>query len=297
MMAGTLDSERTATLAAYVELAKPGITAMVAMTAAAGFLMGATSPLDVAAMAVTVVGVALSAAGTSALNMYLERDTDARMPRTQNRPIPSGRIAPGAALAYGAALWLAGLAALTAAAEPAATLSCALAGIIYVFIYTPLKSVTSLSTLVGAISGALPPVVGWLAACGEISAGALILFSILFFWQIPHFLAIAWIYRTQYASAGLSMLPVEDASGDSTARQALLHNLALLGATLAPGMLGMSGPGYLAGALALGMALLLVAAAFAVRRTEPWGRRLFLSSTAYLPILLTLLVVDRFSTG
>ena len=277
----------------FLELTKPRITIMVVFTALVGFVMGSRGGVSPSALAAVLTGVALVAAGASALNMLLERDTDALMRRTRERPLPGGRLLPLEVALFGGGLTVVGLFALywlsgaTAAAVGFATWAS------YLFVYTPLKRRTSLSTLVGAVPGALPPVIGWAAARGTVDAQAFVLFAILFLWQIPHFLAIAWIYREDYARGGLPMLPVLDPQGHLTGRQAVSHSLALLFVSLAPFAAGMSGRVYLVGAVGLGMALTVVALRAAIDRSVPAARHLFLASIVYLPVLSALLLFDR----
>jgi protoheme IX farnesyltransferase len=282
-----------AAAADYVALVKPRITAMVMLTALVGFVMGSHGPVDAAALASALVGTGLVAAGASALNMLLERRTDGLMHRTQNRPLPAGRLRPTEALAWGAVLTISGIAFLAWRSGPLAALVALLTWASYLFLYTPLKTRTSLSTVVGALPGALPPVIGWAAARGRVDAGAFVLFAILFLWQIPHFLAIAWIYRDDYARGGLPMLPVVDPEGMITGRQAVANALALAIVSLAPAFGGMAGSVYLAGAIALGVMFTAAAVRAAVKRTPAAARGLFLASLAYLSILCTLLIADR----
>ncbi len=272
-------------------LAKPGITAMVAVTAAVGYWVAAGGVEDWRLFLALVGGTLLSAAGASALNMVLERRLDARMERTRNRPLPAGRLGAAEAAVFGTALAVAGVAWLALAVHwlPAAISAATIAS--YLWLYTPLKTRTSLCTVVGALPGALPPVLGWAAARGTLDAGALVLFLILFFWQLPHFIALAWMYREDYARAGFPMLTVEDPTGGSAGRQAVLQTLALLVASLLPAWAGMAGEGYLVAALVLGTGFLGFAAAFAVERSRGRASGLFLASIAYLPLLLGALVL------
>jgi protoheme IX farnesyltransferase len=287
-----LTAGRSAT-ADYLELTKPRITLMVVLTTLVGFVLAGRGALPVGRLLATLVGTALVAAGASALNMLLERRTDALMHRTCQRPLPAGRLRPAEALAWGAALSSAGLALL---AWRAGTLAAAVALVTwasYLFLYTPLKLRTSLATVVGAFPGALPPVIGWTAATGRLDAGAFPLFAILFLWQIPHFLAIAWIYRDDYARGGLPMLPVLDREGRVTGRQAVANSLALLLVSLVPSAAGLAGRAYLAGAVVIGLAFCGVAVWAAATRTPRTARWLFLASILYLPALCGLLLVDR----
>ncbi|HEX9808786.1 MAG TPA: heme o synthase [Alphaproteobacteria bacterium] len=277
----------------YAELTKPRITLMVVLTALVGFLLATHGRLQWGLLVHTLFGTALLAGGASALNQYFERQIDARMRRTANRPLPAGRLAPLAALAFGVGLGLAGglylwwaVNALTAALG-VATLGA------YIFIYTPMKPRSNLNTLVGAVPGAIPPMMGVTAVTGELDALAWALFGILFLWQMPHFLAIAWLYRTDYRRGGLAMLPVDDARGEQTVRQMVLYAAALVPVSLLPSVLGVSGPAYMAGALLMSFAFLGVSAAFGFLQSTRMARRVVLASVAYLPLLLILMVADR----
>jgi protoheme IX farnesyltransferase len=277
----------------YIELTKPRITLMVVLTTFVGYALGATGGILTGRLAATLVGTALVAAGASCLNMVLERRTDSLMLRTRTRPLPAGRLRPPEALAFGLALTTTGLALL---AWRTGTLAAAVAFVTwasYLFLYTPLKTRTSLSTVVGALPGALPPVIGWAAARGQLEPGAFVLFAIVFLWQIPHFLAIAWIYREDYARGGLPMLPVLDPDGRITGRQAVANTLALLLVSLAPTAAGIAGRAYLFGALALGLGFTAVAVRAAVLRTPRAARWLFVASILYLIALCALLLADR----
>lgn len=276
-----------------VELAKPRITLMVALTAAAGFLLASEASVDLALLAHTVFGTALLAAGASALNQVLERDLDRLMHRTANRPLPAGRMEVDAALLFGVLLAVGGMFYLALLAHPLAALvgAATLAG--YVFVYTPLKRVSSLATLVGAVPGAAPPVIGWAAAQGELGLGAWLLFALLFLWQLPHFLAIAWLYRVDYERAGLPMLSVVDPEGGRVGRQALLYGAALVPVSLMPAAMGLAGAAYFVGALALGLLFAGCAAAFAFAQSIASARRLLIASVLYLPAVLGVLLVDR----
>ncbi len=292
MSSPALVTPRTA-IADFAELTKPRITLMVVLTALVGFVMASRQVVSVELLLHTLLGTGLVAAGASALNMLLERETDARMLRTKSRPLPAGRVRPREALAFGAVLSAAGLAQLLWHCPPAAAHVAAITWASYLFLYTPLKPHTSLSTIVGAFPGALPPVIGWAGARGTVDSGAFVLFAILFLWQIPHFLAIAWIYREDYARAGLPMLPVLDPEGKITGRQAVANSVALLVVSLAPALARMAGGLYLTGAVVLGVAFTVMAGVAAVKRTPSAARALFLSSVLYLPALCGLLLVDR----
>jgi len=284
---------RRAALSDYLELTKPRITLTVVMTSLVGYVMASRGPLVAGGLGLTLLGVALVAAGASALNMLLERRTDALMLRTRNRPLAAGRLRVADALLFGLALTAAGLAVLRFGTGAMAALVALLTWSTYLFAYTPLKTRTSLSTIVGAFPGALPPVIGWAAARGRVDPGAVVLFAILFLWQIPHFLAIAWIYREDYARGGLPMLPVLDPQGVVTGRQAVANSLALLVVSVVPTIAGLAGRVYFAGAVVLGVAFTSVAVMSAVRRTTAAARLLFLASVVYLLGVCTLLLVDR----
>ena len=276
----------------FLELTKPRITTLVLVTTAVGYAVGAGSGLDPTAFLALLAGTAMVAGGASALNQYAEREADARMERTRRRPLPSGRVTPGEALAFGLAASAAGVFLLATINALAAGLgAAALAS--YVLLYTPLKRVTSLCTVVGAVPGAIPPLMGWAAARGSLSAGAWALFAVLFLWQLPHFLAIGWMYREDYARGGFPMLPVTDADGSSTGRQMMLYSAALVPVTLLAGALASAGPSYLWGALVLGLAFFAGSARFFRRRSLAAARLLFLVSILYLPIVLGLMVFDR----
>jgi protoheme IX farnesyltransferase len=280
-------------LADYVELTKPRITLTVVMTSLVGYVMGSRGPISLPGLALALAGVALVGSGASALNMLLERRTDALMLRTRNRPLAAGRLRVTDALLFGLGLTAAGLAVLRFGTGAMSALVALLTWSTYLFAYTPLKTRTSLSTIVGAFPGALPPVIGWAAARGHVDPGAVVLFAILFLWQIPHFLAIAWIYREDYARGGLPMLPVLDPQGVVTGRQAVANSLALLVVSVVPTIAGLAGRAYFAGAIVLGVAFTSVAVMLAVRRTTPAARALFLASVVYLLGICTLLLVDR----
>ncbi len=280
-----------ARLADLVELLRLRMTLLVLFTVAAGAFLAARGAVEPALLLQAVLGTGLVAAGASCLNQLLERHTDGLMLRTENRPLPAGRLQPGVVLALGVALTTGGLVCLTLRA-PAAALVAAFTFASYVFVYTPLKRRTSLNTLIGAVPGALPPVIGWTAVRGSLDAGALALFVIVFLWQVPHFLAIAWIYREQYARAGLMMLPVMDRDGARTGRQMVRYCLALVPVSLVPTLLGMAGPVYVAGAAVLGLGFLAAALAFVRKPSAVQARRVLRASLIYLPALFLLLLVD-----
>lgn len=268
-------------------LTKPGITAMVVVSTAVGFLLASgAGTVDWTLLGYVLVGTAFMSAGAGSLNMWMEREADALMRRTEHRPLPAGRVAPWVAAALGGLLAVGGAVLLVALANPLVAGLGVLSAGVYLFAYTPLKKVSSLNTLVGGITGALPPVMGWAAARGGVGVEAAALFLILFFWQMPHFLAIAWMHRDDYARAGFRMLVVGDADGLSTAHQVIVQTSALILASVAPVVLGMAGTGYLAAAAALGAGFLLFGARFAMARTRARAHALFFASIAYLPALL-----------
>jgi protoheme IX farnesyltransferase len=276
-----------------VALTKPRVVAMVLVTALVGYDVGLTGSADYLRLVHLLIGTLLAAGGTLALNQYWERDVDARMDRTRARPLPAGRLQPLEALLFGIALTMLGTAYLAALVGALVTLVTAATAILYLFTYTPLKQRSPLCTLVGAVPGALPPVAGWVAARGDVTLGAWVLFGVLFLWQLPHTLSIARLYREDYARAGVRVLPVIDPDGASTERQIVLACLALLTVSLLPTVIGWSGPIYLAGALALGVAFTAVGIAQALAPSARAARRVLLASLIYLPLLLGLLAFDR----
>lgn len=275
-----------------VQLTKPRITLMVLVSSAAGFVIGSSGRPDPLLLLATLLGIGLVAGGSSALNQLLERDIDSLMERTKGRPLPTGRVTPGAAVAFAAVISLVGIVLLAAIVNPLTAVLAAIALLSYVLVYTPLKRVSSLSTLVGAIPGALPIMGGWSAARGELGPGAWALFGILFFWQLPHFLALAWLFREDYRRGGLKMLGVTDPAGHQTRNQAVLYALALIPASLLPALLGLSGAVYAFVALSLGLGYLAAAVRFWFRADSPAARGLFRTSLVYLPLLLILLSFD-----
>ena len=280
-------------LAVYADLFKARLTGLVLLTTLVGYYVGFRGPVDVGLMFRTLLGTALLASGAAALNQLLEREYDARMRRTQDRPLPSGRLQPQTVLIVGSVLALVGLLYLGQAVNLITSLVGAVSLVCYLFVYTPLKRVTWLNTLAGAVPGALPPLMGWTAARGELSCEGLALFAIQACWQLPHFMAIAWIYREEYARAGFRMLPVIDPSGRRTGHQAVGYTLALLVASGGPFLFNLAGPCYLAGALILGLAFAGYAIRFSRERTVPRARQLFFFSLVYLPCLLVLMVLDK----
>lgn len=277
----------------FLELTKPGITTMVLMTACLGFYLGSGGSYSPRLLLATLLGTGLVAAAGAALNHLLERDTDALMGRTANRPLPTGRMQPRSALVFGLALALAGLVELWIAVNALTALLGAVALLGYLVIYTPLKRVTSLSTLVGAVPGAIPPMMGWTGASGQLEAGAWVLFGILFLWQLPHFLAIGWLCREDYAQAGFPLLSVKDTDGHRTARQMMSYGAALIPVSLLPTALGLTGTIYLLGAIALGLVFLGFCVAFSFSYSVRAARQVLLMSVVYLPGVLAFILLDR----
>lgn len=292
VLSGVAAAERSWTVV-FADLVKARLTTLVLLTTLVGFYLGWRGPMDYALLFHTLLGTALVAAGAAALNQLLEREHDARMHRTANRPLPSGRLQPVTVMLFGGACSVAGLIYLAAFVNSLTSVIGAVSLVSYLFIYTPLKRVTWLNTAVGAIPGGLPPLMGWAAARGEVAGGGWVLFAILAFWQLPHFYAIAWIYRDEYAKAGFQMLPVVDPDGQHTARQAVSHTLALLMVSMMPFLFHLAGPVYLAGASLLSVGMLAFAILFARQLTMASARRLFFASIVYLPLLLSLLVFDK----
>jgi protoheme IX farnesyltransferase len=277
----------------WVELTKPRITLLVTLTAAAGFALASERPLDLPAFFATLLGTALVAAGSAALNQYVERETDRLMRRTATRPLPAGRMEAGQAAIFGMLLSVSGLTLLYLAVNPL-TAAIGLATLVaYVSVYTPMKRRSSLATLVGAIPGAAPPVMGWTGASGEVGLGGWLLFAILFLWQLPHFLAIAWLYRDDYRRAGMPLLTVNDPDGRATGRQALLYALALIPVSIMPSAVGITGAVHLVGALLFGGLFLASAALFARAQSVTSARRLLLTSVFYLPALFGVAILDH----
>jgi protoheme IX farnesyltransferase len=273
-------------------LTKPRITALVLVTTAAGYLAASSSGLDPWGLGWTLLATALLAGGTNALNQLLERDADARMERTRDRPLPAGRVAPAEVTAFAILLVAGGGMLLFAAVNPLTGVLGLATVVAYAFVYTPLKRVSSVALLVGAVPGALPILGGWTAARGGLGAGGWALFAILFFWQIPHFLALGWRYRDQYLSAGYEVIPAGDTSGWRMGLRSLAYAAVLLPLGMAPAVLGLAGEVYLWGALAVGTGYAAAALRFALKRTEARAKTLFLASLIYLPLVLLLLVLD-----
>jgi len=284
--AASLSAARADRVSDYLELTKPRLTGFVLV------VVGLSAWLGGGAWVHAVLGTALVAAGASALNMFMERERDTRMPRTWGRPLPSGRLSAPEVLAFGIATTALGLGWLAAFTTPLATLLAALTSATYLGLYTPLKRVTTLNTHFGAVPGALPALIGWAAARDTLDAPAWTLFLIVYLWQLPHFLSIAWLYRADYARGGFRMLPSADPLGLVTARQALLGALALVPVSLLPTYAGFAGGLYLVAALFLGAWFVARAASFLLARTEARARALMRASLVYLPLLLLALFVD-----
>jgi protoheme IX farnesyltransferase len=285
--------ERRRVLADFVSLTKPRVVVMILVTTVVGYYVGLAGAPDYARLVHLLIGTALAAGGTLALNMYWEREIDGLMERTRLRPLPDGRLAPLEALLFGAAVTLLGVVYLAAFVNVAAAVVTAATFALYLFAYTPLKLRTPLCTLVGAVPGALPPVTGWVAARDDLGVGAWVLFGILFLWQLPHTLAIARLYRDDYARGGVRVLPVVDPDGGSTERHMLNGSLSLLAVSLLPTLIGLSGPLYFTGALVCGVAVVALGVSYARTPSAPAARRVLLASLLYLPVILALLAFDK----
>ncbi|MBW8863459.1 MAG: protoheme IX farnesyltransferase [Verrucomicrobia bacterium] len=279
--------------AVFADLTKARLTTLVLLTTLVGFYLGEQGGMNLMQMFNVLFGTALVASGAAALNQLLEREHDAKMRRTASRPLPSGRLQPTTVAIFGGACSVIGLVYLAVLVNPLTSVIGAVTSISYLFIYTPLKRMTWTNTLVGAIPGALPPLMGWTAARNELGGEGWALFAILAFWQLPHFFAIAWLYREDYAKAGFVMLPNIDPDGSRTAQQSISNTIALIFASLCPFALGMSGKIYLVAALVLGAGFLLCAIQFSRQFTQPRAKQLFFASIIYLPLLLTAMVIDK----
>src|ERR1022692_362339 len=281
----------------YIALTKPRITWLILMSTAVGYFFGLPAgihgEIEWLKLFHTILGTGLIASGTAALNQWIEREADRKMRRTADRPLPSGRLAAGPALAFGVALSVAGFADLWAAVNPLTAWIGAFTLASYLFFYTPLKQRTWWSTTIGAIPGAMPPVIGYAAAPGRLTADSWVLFAILFLWQFPHFYSIAWMYKEDYARAGIRMLPVVDPDCRSTARQIVLYGIALIPVSLVPGILGMSGRIYVVGALLLGLWFLYSGVRVALERSLVRARGVLIASVLYLPLIYGLMLLDR----
>lgn len=291
-----LPAERVAPLRrlrALYELTKPGITRMVVLTAAAGYYLGTAGSLDVVGLLHALFGTALASSGSLALNQYAEREIDANMGRTCGRPLPAGTLSPATAVLFGLLLSAVGLLYLVAFTNILTAVLVATSIITYVLVYTPMKRHTWTATLVGAIPGALPVLAGWTAVRGSIDAGGVALFALLFLWQMPHFYALAWMYRDDYRKAGFRLLTANDPAGDRTVRHIIGFTLELVASSITPTMIGLTGTLYVIGAIALGAGFLWLGVVFARQRNDRNALRVFLGSVIYLPVLLLLMVADR----
>jgi heme o synthase len=276
----------------YIDLTKPRITWLILMSTAVGYYFGRPGQWSLWAFLHTVIGTGLVASGTAALNQWYERDADLRMRRTQMRPLPSGRLSAGQALWFGIALAVIGGLELGFGVNWLASGLCISTLLTYLFLYTPLKQKTWWSTTVGAFPGAMPPLIGYAAAANRLSGEAWVLFAILFLWQFPHFYAIAWMYRDDYARAGIQVLPVVEPDGESTARQILLYSLLLIPTSVLPKWMGMTGTLYMVGAIVMGLVFLYSGLRVSLDRTKARARRVLLASVVYLPVVYCLMVLD-----
>ena len=279
----------------YIALTKPRITWLILMSAAVGYFFGWNGSWNLAQLLHTIIGTGLIASGTAALNQWWEHRADAKMTRTEGRPIPAGLITPSRAIAFGIALCVIGTLELWFRVNPLTALLGLFTIVTYLFIYTPLKSRTPHSTTIGAVPGAMPPLIGFAAASGTLNWQAAALFAILFLWQFPHFYAIAWMYREDYARGGIRMLPVVEPDGESTARRILLFSVLLLPVSLLPSFLAMSGKFYLIVAIALGLWFLRASFQVTRERTVARARAVLIASVMYLPMLYGLMLIDRTS--
>jgi protoheme IX farnesyltransferase len=277
----------------YLAITKPRLNFLVVATAAAGYYLGAGASSSWAEAIAAIGGTALVAGGASAMNQIAERHTDRLMERTRLRPMPDGRLSVREASTFAATLSLTGLAVLALGANVLAMIVALTTLVTYVFVYTPLKLRTSFATVVGAVPGALPAVIGWAAATNTLSREAWALFAIVFLWQMPHFLAIAWLYRDDYARAGFPLLPVTEPDGHSTGRAVLVYGVVLVPVSLVPTLIGLAHPAYFAGAFLLGMAYLALGARFALHRDRGNALRLFIGSIVYLPLVWGLMILTR----
>ena len=277
----------------YVSLVKPRLNLLVVLSSGVGYYLGASRGFDVQLMLEAILGTAFVAGGAAALNQVYERDTDALMRRTRLRPLPDGRVNPSDARVFGLLLAACGLCILAMRANVLATALAAATLVVYLIVYTPMKRRSARATLVGAVPGALPPLIGWTAGHGSVSTGGAALFAIVFLWQIPHFMAIAWMYRDDYRAAGFPLLPVQEPDGRRTGRQAVLYAGALLAVSIAPAGVRIDSWRYAVCALGLGVAHVWLAARFAAIRSDQTARTLFLGSIIYLPLLWTAMIWDK----
>ena len=294
----TLDSElslMSRRVSTFVELTKPRLVSMILITTSVGFYLASPQPLEWLKFIHTIIGTGLSAAGVLALNQYLERDLDAQMVRTCHRPLPDRRLQPTTALSFGVLLTASGLIYMAFSVNALSALVTSAIVVTYLFVYTPLKQKTSLCTVVGAVPGALPPVIGWVAARESLNIEACVLFSILFLWQLPHSLSIACIYRDEYAQAGFRLLPVIDPDGKSTGRQIVSNCLGLLVVALLPTLIGIAGIVYFFAALALSIVFLGFGISLSISRSTAAAKRLLYASLIYLPLVFLAMALDKMS--
>jgi protoheme IX farnesyltransferase len=277
----------------YIALTKPRITWLILMSTGVGYFFGSKNGCHWLTLLHTIIGTGLIASGTAALNQWMEREADSKMRRTQARPLPSGRLDAQKALLFAIAISVAGFVELWFGANPLAALLGLSTLLMYLFIYTPLKQRSPHSTTFGSVPGAIPPLIGFAAASGTLTWDAWVLFAILFLWQFPHFYAIAWMYKEDYARAGIRMLPVVEPDGKSTARRILLYSIALIPISLMPKFFAMAGNVYLYGALALGLAFVYYGLRIRWDRTRQQARQVLLASVVYLPVLFSLMLFDR----
>jgi heme o synthase len=287
------DARAASRVADFISLTKPRLNLLVLITTLGGLYLAEPTGLPLSLVVQTLVATALVAGGAAALNQVWERDTDRLMRRTASRPLPSGRVSVAEGAAFGIVLSALGLLQLATQVNATAAVVAALTLVSYVLVYTPLKRRTSLATLIGAIPGALPPVIGWAAATNDVTLPAIVLFGIVFFWQMPHFLAIAWMYREDYTAAGIPLLPVVEPDGRRTGQQALVYAAALWPVSLLPMLVGLADLPYSIVATTLGFGLIGLSAVFARERSPVSARRLFLYSIVYLPLLWGALCLDR----
>lgn len=280
-------------VSAYFELTKPRIAFMLVLTSAAGFYLGAGQGFDIWLFLNSMTAITLLAFGVATLNQYIERDIDTKMERTEKRPLPSGKVSPTEALVFGIFLCVASEVYLYFAINTLTAILGLIVIVGYVFLYTPLKTRTTASTAIGALPGAMPPLMGWTASANEITLGAWFLFAFLFLWQFPHFLAIAWMYKEQYAKAGIKMLPVVEKDGKVTAQQIVIFTVMLVPVSLAPFFLGISGIYYLIGSVLLGIWFLISSIQTARAKSVEKARKLLLVSVLYLPVIFALMVLNH----
>lgn len=280
-------------LNAFYELTKPRITFLIVLMSAAGFVLGSRDAINYVSLIHTIVGITLLCSGVSTLNQYIERNLDGLMRRTETRPLPTRKLTPMQAFVFGVGLCFMAEVYLAVLVNPLSAVLGITVIIGYVFLYTPLKTRTSFSTIIGAFPGAVPPLIGWTAASNELHIGAFVLFAIQFFWQFPHFLAIAWMYREDYARAGIKMLPVLEDDGSVTARQMVLYTMTLIPVSLLPTLMGFAGLIYFVGALVLGLWFLYTSVRVAMTKSRQDAKRLLLVSVFYLPLLFVLMIINQ----